>query len=58
MTFKVKPFYIWLIKYISDLYVGCVLFFKIKSLPLGVVVARGLGGQLLSIAIYNHLKEK
>ena len=58
MTFKVKLFYICLINYISDLYVGSVLFFKIKSLPLGVVVARGLRGQLLSIAIYNHLKEK
>jgi hypothetical protein len=48
----------WLINCISDLYVRFVLFFKIKSLPLGVVVAGGMGGQLLSIAIYNHLKDQ
>ena len=58
MIAKARFLFFRLVNFISDLYVRCVLFFQIKSLPVGVVVEGGLGGQLLSIAIYRYLKNQ
>ena len=58
MILKLKSIFVHLVNWISNLYIKCVLFFKVKFLPIGIIVEGGLGGQLLSIAIYNRLKNQ